>query len=279
MQNFTPGVGVNVLAETGGGRDGVKYKGVVGNDVFVPFKGQTDVSDGFIRASPTGGEELALTFMFTWLVSWVGWLTVPGIEQPATRIRINAKIDAPGVKIRTGKCFGSDITVSNHPDNLSIILDLSAFSTISQFIRDAPMRILAVDPGDKRIGLALSDPNRVIASPLTIIKHISRAVDAAMIVQIALDHDAGLVVIGQALDDEGQPTPQSRKSERLAEAIRGQAEIPVVLWDESGSTQMARSVGLAIGIPARRKRRSHGHFDELAATAILQDYLESNPAV
>lgn len=139
------------------------------------------------------------------------------------------------------------------------------------------MRILAVDPGEKRLGLALSDPAGITASPLATIKHIARAVDAATIAQFAADNDAGLIVIGQALDDEGQPTPQSRKADRLAEAIRGQTDIPVVLWDESGSTQAARSASIAMGIPARKRRRQgHGHLDELAATVILQDYLEFN---
>ncbi len=139
------------------------------------------------------------------------------------------------------------------------------------------MRILAIDPGEKRLGLALSDPTSTIASPLTTLKHVARALDAASIAQIAADHGAGLIVIGQALDNEGQPTPQSRKAARLADAIREQTEIPVILWDESGSTQAARSASTAMGISARKRRRQgHGHLDELAAAVILQDYLDAN---
>jgi putative Holliday junction resolvase len=137
------------------------------------------------------------------------------------------------------------------------------------------MRILAVDPGEKRFGLALSDPSGTIASPLTTLKHIARAVDAAAIAQIAAENGAALIVIGQALDDEGQPTPQSRKADRLAEAIRQQTSLPVQLWDESGSTQAARSASIAMGVSARKRRRQgHGHLDELAAVVILQDYLD-----
>ncbi len=137
------------------------------------------------------------------------------------------------------------------------------------------MRILAVDPGEKRLGLALSDPTGTIASPLTTLKHITRAVDAAAIAQVAAENEAGLILVGQALDDEGRPTPQSRLAERLARAIRGQTSIAVQMWDESGSTQAARAASIAMGVSARKRRRQgHGHLDELAAVVILQDYLD-----
>lgn len=134
------------------------------------------------------------------------------------------------------------------------------------------MRILAVDPGQVNIGLALSDPTGTIANPLTVFKHVSRPIDAATIAQIAAENGAGLIVVGQALDADDQPTPQSRRAKRLAGAIRDQTNRPVVLWDESGSTQAARQVQLEMGT-ARRKRS--GHLDELAATYILQTYLDA----
>ena len=136
------------------------------------------------------------------------------------------------------------------------------------------MRILAVDPGEKRLGIALSDPTGTIAGPLAVLEHVARPVDAATIAQLAAENGAGLIVIGQALDDDNQPTPQSRKAQRLAEAIRAQTGLPVELWDESGSTQVAQQARLALGV-SRRKRR--GHLDDLAATVILQDYLDAHP--
>jgi len=136
------------------------------------------------------------------------------------------------------------------------------------------MRILAVDPGEKRLGIALSDPTGTIAGPLTVLEHVARQVDAAAIAQLAAKNGAGLIVIGQAIDDDNQPTPQSRKAQRLAEAIRAQTGLPVELWDETGSTQAAQQARLALGV-SRRKRR--GHLDDLAATVILQDYLDAHP--
>ena len=135
------------------------------------------------------------------------------------------------------------------------------------------MRILAVDPGEKHLGIALSDPTGTIANPLMVIKHVSRPVDAATIAQLAFEHEAGLIVIGQSFDDEGQPTLQSRRAAHLAEAIQLQSDLPIKLWDESFSTQAARSARIAMGVP-RRKRS--GHLDDLAATYILQTYLDEH---
>src|SRR5512145_17340 len=133
------------------------------------------------------------------------------------------------------------------------------------------MRTLAVDPGEKNLGIALSDPTGTIASPLTVLKHISRQLDAAAIAQLAREHEAVQIIIGQALDVEGRPTPEGRRAARLAEAVRQQTDLPVEMWDESGSTQAARAARLALG--ARRAKR-RGHLDDLAATYILQTYLD-----
>ena len=134
------------------------------------------------------------------------------------------------------------------------------------------MRILAVDPGEKRLGIAISDPSGTIANPLTVLRHVSRPIDAAAIAALASEHGAGLIIIGQVIDEQGNPTPQGRRSARLAAAIRTQTRLPVILWDESGSTQAARQARLQLGVS--RAKRS-GHLDELAATYILQTFLDA----
>ncbi|MBN1371637.1 MAG: Holliday junction resolvase RuvX [Anaerolineaceae bacterium] len=134
-------------------------------------------------------------------------------------------------------------------------------------------RVLGVDPGDKRIGLAVSDLTGTIARGLAVVNHVARAVDAATIAQIAAEQGAVKIIVGQALDDEGQVGPAARKAIRLAEAIRLQTDLPVEMWDESGSTQTAQQTRIAMGVS--RKKRS-GHLDELAAAVILQSYLEAH---
>jgi len=133
-------------------------------------------------------------------------------------------------------------------------------------------RVLGIDPGDERIGVALSDPTGTLASPLTVIKHTSRPVDAAQIAQLAEDHQASIILVGQSMDEEGNPSYQGRKAGRLAEAIRAQCQVPVILWDEDSSTQTARNTRIQMGV-SRRKRQ--GHLDDVAAAVILQSYLDA----
>ncbi len=134
-------------------------------------------------------------------------------------------------------------------------------------------RILAVDPGEKRIGIAVSDPTGTIANPLTVLKHAAREIDAAAIAALAQEQEAVKIIVGQALDDEGGQTPSSRHATRLADAIRRQTDLPVELWDESGSTRAAQSAYIQMGV-SRRKRA--GHLDQIAATVILQTYLDAH---
>jgi putative Holliday junction resolvase len=135
------------------------------------------------------------------------------------------------------------------------------------------MRILAVDPGQKRLGIAISDPTGTLARPWGVVKHTSRPIDAATIAQIASDEGASQIVVGQSLDAEGKPTVEGRRAARLAAAIRTQTKIPVILWDETGSTQTARQTQIELGVP-RRKRQ--GHLDEIAASVILQSFLDAH---
>jgi len=134
------------------------------------------------------------------------------------------------------------------------------------------MRILAVDPGEKNLGIAVSDPTGTIATPLATFGHISRPIDAAAIAQLAVDYAVGCIIVGQALDENNQPTLQGRRAARLAAAIRQQTDIQVVLWDETGSTVAARQARIEMNT-TRRKRQ--GHLDEMAATYILQTYLDA----
>lgn len=135
------------------------------------------------------------------------------------------------------------------------------------------MRVLAIDHGEKRIGLAISDPTGTIANPLTVIKHVSRAIDAAQVANIASEQSAGLIVIGQSFDDDGQPNLAGRRAARFAEALQSQTDIPIQMWDESFSTQNARAARIQMGVS--RKQRA-GHLDQLAATVILQSYLDAH---
>jgi len=134
------------------------------------------------------------------------------------------------------------------------------------------MRILAIDPGEKFLGVAISDPTATIAGPLTILRHRSRQADAEAIARLVAEHGVARVVIGQATDAQGRPTTlQARRAANLAEALRALVTVPVILWDETGSTQTALDAWKAMGTARRRSRRP----DAVAATVILQRYLDA----
>jgi len=135
------------------------------------------------------------------------------------------------------------------------------------------MRILAVDHGEKRIGVAVSDTTATIATPLKVIEHTSRAIDAAQVADLAMQNDVTLIVVGQSFDEEGKPNPAGRRAGRFADELKNQTDIPIELWDESFSTQDARAARIELGVS--RKNRS-GHQDAFAAVVILQSYLEAH---
>ncbi|MBP7690922.1 MAG: Holliday junction resolvase RuvX [Anaerolineales bacterium] len=135
------------------------------------------------------------------------------------------------------------------------------------------MRWLAIDPGDRYIGVAVSDPLGLIARPLTTLEHVARAADAERLIALAREHAVESVIVGWPLDEDGQAGPQARKSERLAEALRALTDLPVLLVDESGSSQTARALLIATG---KSRRARHAQEHAAAAAALLQSYLDAN---
>ena len=135
-----------------------------------------------------------------------------------------------------------------------------------------PGRILGVDPGEKRLGLALSDPTQTIASPLMVLKSQSPRKDALAILQTAREEGAVLIVVGQPLHWDGTASDQAEGSRRLAELLVELGSLPVKLADEYGTTQAAKEARLQMNVS--RKKRS-GHLDDLAAAILLQNYLDS----
>ena len=131
------------------------------------------------------------------------------------------------------------------------------------------MRTLAIDPGEKRIGLALSDETGALARPLTVVAHEARDQDAARVAALAHEHGAEQILLGLATDAEGEVGPQARRAQRFAEALRAHTELPIIFWDESFTTQQAHSTRRA------QNKRAKTPVDALAAAHLLQDYLDA----
>ena len=133
-------------------------------------------------------------------------------------------------------------------------------------------RLLAIDPGSKHIGIALSDLSGTIAKPFCIINHISRKKDAFQILNVAQQHQVVKIIMGLSMDEEGNPSPAGRSAKHLAEEIINQNALPLEYWDEDSTTNFAQETILQAGISKKRRK---GHHDDLAAAALLQSYIES----
>lgn len=136
-----------------------------------------------------------------------------------------------------------------------------------------PGRVLGLDLGDVRIGVAISDADRRLAVPLGTV-HTGAPADLKAIDALVRDHEVTLVVVGHPLLLSGEVGARARHAEAFAEALRANLAVPVVLQDERLSTVEADRALRDAGASARERRRA---VDRSAATVILQAYLDGLP--
>lgn len=133
------------------------------------------------------------------------------------------------------------------------------------------MRILALDVGDRRIGVAVSDPTGLIARPLRVLERRSKKEDFAAIAALVAEYGAERVVVGRPLTPKGRVGQQAQRVEKYAQALAEALPVPVELWDERYTTVAAEEILRETRKPsARREKRD---VDALAAAVLLQDYL------
>jgi putative Holliday junction resolvase len=135
------------------------------------------------------------------------------------------------------------------------------------------VRILALDPGERRVGLAVSDPGGHVAVPLAVYVRRGRG-DADALAAIAARECAEAIVVGLPLRLDGSRGPQAIRAERFGRAVAAVSGLPVVFWDERFSTREAERLNAESGMSRARRRTS---VDATAATVILQDYLDCHP--
>lgn len=133
-------------------------------------------------------------------------------------------------------------------------------------------RVLALDLGTKRIGVALSDPSGIIASPLETIVAAGERRAVEQIVALCRRHGVARAVVGWPRNMDGSRGPAAQRAEAFAERLRRALGIPVVLWDERLSTAAAERALIEAG--ARRDERRETR-DRLAAALFLQAYLDA----
>lgn len=132
---------------------------------------------------------------------------------------------------------------------------------------------MGLDPGERRTGVALSDPEGRLASPLLVITHSSLEKAVAAVAELAARHGVQGVVMGLAKNMDGTEGVQAARARRLARQLRERLGVDVVLVDERLST-FAAEEALAHLKPARRRRQ----LDAVAAAIILQEYLDAQAA-
>jgi len=139
------------------------------------------------------------------------------------------------------------------------------------------VRVLGLDVGERRIGIAISDPLGMVARPLPALVRSSKAEDFVALADLVAQYDVQLVVVGRPLSLDGTEGPQGRRVARYARALADALPVPVVLWDERFSTVEAEDILLQSrrGKMERRKARKDGELDGIAAAVILQHYLGS----
>ena len=134
-------------------------------------------------------------------------------------------------------------------------------------------RVLGLDLGDVRIGVAISDPDRRLAVPLGTV-HVGRPPgELKAIASLVADNDVTFVVLGHPLSLTGERGARAALAEEFADALRAILKVPVALHDERLSTAEAERSLRAAGASGRQRREL---VDRTAATVILQSFLESS---
>jgi putative Holliday junction resolvase len=138
-------------------------------------------------------------------------------------------------------------------------------------------RVLALDLGERRIGVAVSDPTGTVARPLTAIARASRQDDFEAIARLVEEYEAERVVVGLPLSLDGSEGPQARQTRRYAERLGQALDAPIEFWDERYSSVRAVEI-LREKKGKRRRRQTRGDVDATAAAVFLQSYLDAQAA-
>ncbi len=133
-------------------------------------------------------------------------------------------------------------------------------------------RVMALDLGDKRIGIAVSDLTRSIARPLTVILRKSRRADFEKIMQLIGKQDVQLVIVGLPTLPSGEEGSRARWTTDYSQDLARHVDVSVQLWDESFSTADAIEI---LRLQGKDPRRHRDRIDAIAAAVILQSYLRS----
>ncbi len=132
------------------------------------------------------------------------------------------------------------------------------------------MKIMAVDYGDARTGLAVCDRTETLASPVGIIEEKSIAKVAERIVYASREFEVGMLVIGLPVNMDGTEGKRAEKSRKLGSILEKIIDIPIEFWDERNTTKSAERMLSDTGTYGKKRKEV---LDAVAATVILDSYL------
>jgi putative Holliday junction resolvase len=133
------------------------------------------------------------------------------------------------------------------------------------------VRILAIDPGTVRLGLALSDPSGTIAQPLSVLARRSEPEDLKALVELVERHEVGMIVIGLPRLMNGRLDTAARQAQAFGTQVAQATGRPVAYWDERLTSVAAERYLIEQG---KRRSKRRQEIDRMAATLLLQGYLD-----
>jgi putative Holliday junction resolvase len=136
-------------------------------------------------------------------------------------------------------------------------------------------RLLGLDIGEKRIGVAISDETRTLARPLLTVTRASKKEDFAHIETLCREYQIEKIIAGLPKTLRNEEGPQARRVRRYADELSAAINLPIEFWDERFSSVDARDRLAASG----RKPRAKGAIDAAAAAIILQEYLDAQKPI
>lgn len=133
------------------------------------------------------------------------------------------------------------------------------------------MKILAVDYGDARTGIAVCDRSEFLASPIGTIKEYNAEKLAVKVAEIAKENGVGEIIVGLPINMNGTYGPRAEKCKEFGDLLGTKVDCPVIMWDERSTTVTAHNILNETNVRGKARKAV---VDTVAATIILESYLE-----
>lgn len=134
-------------------------------------------------------------------------------------------------------------------------------------------RVLGIDYGSARVGLALSDPLGIIAQPIEALKN-----NLALFVQLqqlSIRENVKLIVVGMPFNLKGRIAQKAKEVQKFIEQLKANLSVEVVVWDERFTTTIAHKTMIRMGTKRKERQKKDGRIDSMAAAIILQGFLDN----